>query len=129
MENLGEIYNGLEEDEIMNVFGYSDPKGKVVVIKVDDLKKIEYEIEGRIMYRVPNYRIITSRRNDAEYVLRDLTRQNAIEISTHKIKELMDEWTSLKRRAIQASKSNTKPKTNAKKVKKVVEVIEGSESE
>ena len=124
MENLGELYNNMGEGEIMNAFGYSEPKGKAKIIKVEDTDNEEYDMDGKTMYKVPNYRIITSRRNDAEYALRDLSRQNAIELSTHKIKEVMDEWTSKKRRLIQAAKaankSNGKLSSKSRK-KKIVE--------
>ncbi len=96
MNDLGKIYLALDDNQMLNVFGYSDTNGKAEIVEVDDLKAIKYEIDGKILYKVPNYLILSSRQADVDYALKDLSRQDAIELSVNKIKGVVSEWSKIK---------------------------------
>lgn len=96
MDNVGEIYLNMETGHMLNVYGYySNKDGQAEVIKVEGEGPV-YEIDGKTLYKVPDYQILSSRRQDLDYALKDLSRQNAIELGPNKIKGVLDEWASVK---------------------------------
>lgn len=116
LSNIGELYTGLQENEIMNIYGYSAPDGKVLILKVEDPNQNTYTVNDKTMYKVPNYRLVSSLKKDVEYALKDLVEQNEVELSKKEINETLKQWTELKKRVTVESNSNanrngTKPTT------------------
>lgn len=96
MDNVGEIYLNMDPGHMLNVYGYySNKDGQAEVIKVEGEGPV-YEIDKRTLYKVPDYQILSSRRQDLDYALKDLSRQNAIELGPNKIKGVLDEWANVK---------------------------------
>nr|QBK89550.1 MAG: hypothetical protein LCPAC001_00600 [Pithovirus LCPAC001] len=96
LSNIGEIYTALQNNEIMNIYGYSAPDGKVFILKVDDPNMNEYDIDNKTMYKVPNYRLVTSNKKDVEYALKDLVEQGEVELTKKEINNTLKQWTELK---------------------------------
>ena len=107
MDNLGKIYLSLGENQMLNVFGYSDTNGTAEIVEVDNIKATKYEINGKILYKVPNYLILSSRQADVDYALKDLSRQEAIELSVNKIKGTVTEWGKVKNTKSEVVKKKT----------------------
>jgi len=96
MSDIGETYQNLGENEVLNVFNYASKEPKAEVETVEDVGKNKYEFNGKVMYKVPNYRLVSSKKTDIQTVLRDLVAQDVIELKKKDIKALVDEWTELK---------------------------------
>lgn len=96
MDNLGQIYNQMKTTHFLNVDGYSKADGKAEVVTVDDTQQNAYQIGSRVLFKVPNYPILSKTRLDLEYALRDLKTQSVISLSKTKLKSILKQWSEVK---------------------------------
>lgn len=96
LNNLGEIYKSLEGDQVLNVFNYSSKDPQIKIERVEDPNDSKFRLDGKVMYRVPNYRLVSSKRNDVQSALKDLVALNVIELGKKQITALLKEWAQLK---------------------------------
>lgn len=97
MDNLGEIYTGMTSGQLLNVFGYGNKNGTAEPITIDNSASEVYNIQGKDLYRVPNYPIISARKVDLEYAIKDLSRQGAIEMTSAELKKVLNSWMEVKK--------------------------------
>lgn len=93
MKNIGDLYQKLGPTDILNVFGYSNVGGVAVVVKVDQVD----QNNGKKLHKVPNYKILASKKKDIEYVLKDLITVGTIGLKKTQINEVIEAWAENKK--------------------------------
>lgn len=97
LESIGQTYQDLDVDEVLNVFDYASKEPKLSVDKVKNPDENVFEIGGKRMYRVPNYRLVSSKKADIQTALQDLMSLDVIELKKKDLTKLLNDWSRLKK--------------------------------
>ena len=96
MESIGDMYQNLGSNDVLNVLGYASKEPHAYIQAVEDANESKFEIDGKIMYRSPNYRLISTKKSDIQRALKDLAAQDVIEIKNKQITQISNDWSELK---------------------------------